>query len=79
MTTRLTYEDAVRICKTLQSESQENVEYDRALVEFLWDAFDVSRETAAASLNIPLWYVYPVHPVYGTTWRPPYNTERRTL
>jgi len=49
----------IEAAQNLKSEDQENPEYDRALVELVMDSCNLSREEAAARLEIPLDYIYP--------------------
>ena len=54
----ITYEFALAIARNLRSEDGENTEYDRALLEFLYDAFGPTREEVAADLGVTLGRLY---------------------
>lgn len=50
--------EAFDIAWNLKSDKS-NPEYDRALVEFLYDAYAFSREVTAKRLGISFKYIYP--------------------
>ena len=57
--TDATYLSLVQTARSLKSESGENPEYDRALVELLSDVFYVDRKQVAADVGVDLCKLYP--------------------
>ncbi len=49
-----TYTEAIVIAIGLVTEDGDNPEYDRALVELIWDLFGVDRATVAKDLGLAL-------------------------